>query len=396
MKNIFWTLLFLVFITSNSLAQDANNIIGLYAEVVDDNGNAPPDYDMWLSSINTQTGDINQISSQGFGNTISNFTSTVDPINNVFYYTNGNNIIAINEQNGDFISSTPMQLQDNYYFQQFVFNEVDLEIYGLERTPLNGGEVFLSKVDPATGVITRLSDNSISNVICNLDMALDPVNDVYYFTDCDDLIAVDINTGDLISNTPITVNDADNFFNFKFNVTDGMIYGISSKIDTSESFLAKLDPQTGQVNNISQQSIASNVSFAEHAIDPLNEIFYIKTINELRGINMQTGTIVSSPQINLNNGHSFNLIYFRNSKIQLSSQDFSSVDIDIFPVPAENQIRISTSHSFDTFEIYDMAGKQITKDSFSPNINIEYLNQGVYFLKLRSEANVVKQKFIVK
>jgi hypothetical protein len=396
MKNILCTLFLLGVVTPTLLAQGDNNIIGLYVEVVDDNGNAPPDYEMWLSSINTQTGDINQISNQGFGNTTSNFTSTVDPINNIFYYTNGNNIIAINEQNGDFISSTSMQLQDYYYFQQFVFNEVDLEIYGLERTSLNGGEVFLSKIDPATGVVTRLSDNSISDSICNFDMALDPINEIYYFTNCSDLISVDINSGSVINSVPISIPNADYFSHFKFNISDGMIYGISRTPNPPEVFLAKLNPQTGVVTNVSQQSIASSVSIAEYALDPLNEIFYIKAQSELRGISMQTGNIVSSPQIGLNNGHSFNLIYFRNSKIQLNTQDFSTVDVDLFPVPAKNQIQISTSHSFDTFEIYDMTGKLITKDDFSPLINIEYLNQGIYFLKLSNQATVVKQKFIVE
>ena len=85
-------ILFLLFITYNVSAQ--NNIIGLYAEVIDDNGMAPPEYDMWLSSINPQNGNINQISNQGFGNYISNMTSTVDPIQDIFYYTNGGKIIA--------------------------------------------------------------------------------------------------------------------------------------------------------------------------------------------------------------------------------------------------------------------------------------------------------------
>ena len=116
MKNVIFILL--VLFTLNLSAQNTNNIIGLYAEVIDDNGMAPPEYDMWLSSINSQNGNINQISNQGFGNTISNFTSTVDPIQDIFYYTNGGNIIGIDEQTGNLLFSTTMQLQPDYYFQQ--------------------------------------------------------------------------------------------------------------------------------------------------------------------------------------------------------------------------------------------------------------------------------------
>ena len=110
-----------------------------------------------------------------------------------------------------------MQLQPDYYFQQFVYNELDQNIYGLERTPLEGGKYYLSTIDPQTGVITRISNNSIANVICNFDMALDVVNDVYYFTDCADLIGVDINTGSVVNQVPLSIPNADYFSHFKFN-----------------------------------------------------------------------------------------------------------------------------------------------------------------------------------
>ena len=388
-------LLLFLLSTYNLLAQQ-NNIIGLYAEVVDDNGMAPPEYDMWLSSINPQNGNINQISNQGFGNTISNFTSTVDPIQDIFYYTNNGQIIGIDEQTGDFLFSTNIQLQPNYYFQQFVFDEMDQKIYGLERTPLDGGKIYLSRLNPLTGTITRLSDNSVSSLICNFDMALDPVNDIYYFTDCTDLIAVDTNSGDLLSKTPIQYNSG-NFLNFKFHIADGMIYGISSYSNPNESFLAKLNPQTGVITNISQQSVASYIAFGEHALDPLNQIYYFKTPNELIGVDMQTGNIISSPQINLNNGHSFNLIYYRNSKVLLDTEDFSNeIDLDIYPQPASQNIHIESNHEFESYEIYDVNGKLIQKDSFSSLIDVESIPSGIYFMKLYDQyGNFSNKKILI-
>ena len=57
-----------------------------------------------------------------------------------------------------------MQLQPDYYFQQFVYNELDQNIYGLERTPLDGGKIYLSRLrSPNRGNCNRISNNSIAN-----------------------------------------------------------------------------------------------------------------------------------------------------------------------------------------------------------------------------------------
>lgn len=400
MKNILWTLLLLGVITPHLFAQGANNIIGLYVEVEDDNGMAPPDYEMWLSSINTQTGDINQISNQGFGNYISNKTSTVDPIQDIFYYTDGSGqIVAIDEQTGDILFSSTMQLQPNYYFQQFVYNELDQNIYGLERTPTQGGKFYLSTIDPQTGVITRISNNSIANTICNLDMALDVVNDVYYFSDCTDLIGVDLNTGSIVNQVPLSIPNADYFSHFKFNMADGMIYGVSRTANPAGVYLAKLNPQTGVVTNISQQSVASSVNINDNALDPLNEIFYIKSgSSNLLSIDMDTGNVLNQPSINSGQGIGFKLIYYRNSKILLDTEDFSNqMAVDFYPIPADYQINVVTNQKFESYEIYDINGKLIQKDSFSTSLNIESINQGIYFIKLNDfDGDFFKKKIIIK
>ena len=56
-----------------------------------------------------------------------------------------------------------------------------------------------------------------------------------------------------------------------------MIYGVSRTTDPDGVYLAKLNPQTGMVTNVSQQSVASSVHISDNALDPLNEIFYIKS-----------------------------------------------------------------------------------------------------------------------
>jgi len=392
-------LLLLVLISIPFYGSAQNNIVGLYVEIENDNG-IVPEYNMWLSTINTGTGDISQISNQGFGNLISNKTSTVDPIQNIFYYTNGlGEIVAIDEQSGAFLYNTPMQLLPNYYFQQFVYNELDQNIYGLERTPLDGGKFYLSTINPQTGVITRISDNSIAEGVCNLDMALDVVNEVYYFSNCSDLIGVDINTGSVVSQVPLNIPNADYFSHFKFNLSDQMIYGVARTVNPNGIYLAKLNPQTGVVTNISQQSVANSVNIGDEAIDPLNEIFYIKSgNNDFLSIDMQTGGLLNSPNINLGEeGLGFKLIYYRGSKILLDTENFSAeTKVDIYPQPASQHIYIESNQELVRYEIYDIKGELIQKNSLSNLIHVEPIPSGMYFIKFYDRnGNISNKKILI-
>ena len=71
--------------------------------------------------------------------------------------------------------------------------------------------------------------------------------------------------------------------------------------------------------------------------------------------------------------------------------------VDLYPIPADHQINIVSDHPFDNYEIFDINGKLIQKDSFSTSINVESINQGIYFIKLSDlDGNVIKKKIIIK
>lgn len=74
-----------------------------------------------------------------------------------------------------------------------------------------------------------------------------------------------------------------------------------------------------------------------------------------------------------------------------------NTDIVLFPNPASNTITIESAAG--NINIYDMLGKKInsyTKENSNLNINIQTLNNGVYFLKLTTNEREQKTiKFIV-
>jgi len=77
----------------------------------------------------------------------------------------------------------------------------------------------------------------------------------------------------------------------------------------------------------------------------------------------------------------------------LSVTDFSLSLTKIHPNPTKNIIRISSSLSFESFEIYNMTGQFLLKEKLkNRNIDLTELNSGIYFVKLNSkERGIIKR-----
>ncbi len=70
-------------------------------------------------------------------------------------------------------------------------------------------------------------------------------------------------------------------------------------------------------------------------------------------------------------------------------------DVQVFPNPAANQIRINISGEFD-YTIIDLTGKRALNGILNGRdaINISSLKQGIYFIKLKEGSNQYIQKFV--
>ena len=69
----------------------------------------------------------------------------------------------------------------------------------------------------------------------------------------------------------------------------------------------------------------------------------------------------------------------------------------VYPNPFDKQIQISIAASFTKYCLYDCFGKLIESNTFSPIMNLDYLNASTYLLVLYSENNQVIRSFkIVK
>ncbi len=102
-------------------------------------------------------------------------------------------------------------------------------------------------------------------------------------------------------------------------------------------------------------------------------------------------------------GSSTGKVFF--TKAKLSGVGFETIQAngfvsDIYPNPAEREIRIDFKKSMDAqVQIYDLSGKLALKTQVTGqqnNINIQSLTSGLYIIKVQSSEGSVSQKLIVR
>jgi len=176
--------------------------------------------------------------------------------------------------------------------------------YGVARTTTSTPSIYFAKVNPATGVVTNISSSTITSTINLTGAALNPYANTFHFMGGNEIKTVDVATGNLVRSVAISnASGAQYFDNFRFNNSDSTLYGIAKRVYsvdsavTSEIFLAKLNPTTGVVTNVSTTPVGYGAALSSGAIDPYYRVYYFSTGTELVGLDMYTGGIYSNVRI---------------------------------------------------------------------------------------------------
>ncbi len=77
-----------------------------------------------------------------------------------------------------------------------------------------------------------------------------------------------------------------------------------------------------------------------------------------------------------------------------SNQPTNETTFKLFPNPASNQVFISSSIDFSTIEIRDMEGRLSREVPFSKQLDIKWLERGIYLLQLKNPGKVVTKKLV--
>jgi hypothetical protein len=175
----------------------------------------------------------------------------------------------------------------------------------------------LGSINPTTGVVTNLG-NATYNGGINLNGAtIDPYLNRYYIGSGSNLLTFDINSGNIISNVPVSGSlDSNNFQNFRFNTSDSTIYGLVPNnfyssyydsvlmmtidvLDSTQIRFASIHPSTGQYTIIGNTSYSDLYTLAGNSIDPYQMLYYYSAVDTLIGIDLYTGAKYSIVPIQL-------------------------------------------------------------------------------------------------
>jgi hypothetical protein len=191
-------------------------------------------------------------------------------------------------------------------------------LYGLLRKPsvgndVSSGQIFLTKLDPNTDTFTQLSQTSLAPAFNLTGAALNPYSQEYYFESFTTFLSVNMLDGLPIAQNTMSNPIAPSYFdNFRFNPSDSTIYGLARRTTSTgigqangELYLAKIDPATAVITQISPQSVGQIYAGISNAINPHEMVYYYSTQTAIVGLDIYTGQIYSSQTITFPQGGMF-------------------------------------------------------------------------------------------
>lgn len=266
---------------------------------------------LYMSTINPQTGTVTNLSSTAAGIGLNLSGTALDADAGIFYYSILDTFIGVDMVTGAVVSNPTLTMTNGAFFDGFVFNCEDSLIYGLAR---NGSpaSLYLSTIDPVSGVVTHISPQSIGTSITLLSYTLDPVNRVYYFISDGKLVGLDLDTGVIVSNPTITNVNGTYLDGMVYHEADSTLYGLARNSSPASIYFASVNPATGVVSNISPTSISTTITLSSSTIDPETNQYHFISDGKFNSVDMTTGAITASPTINNVNGTYFDgFLYYK-------------------------------------------------------------------------------------
>ncbi len=420
MKKIF--ILIAIFVAAKVQAQISNTFYGLARKNT-------PNNEIFLATINPSTGVVTNISPTSLSPIVNLTGAALDPYNNNYHFVGYNQMKTINLSTGletnSVVINNPIA---NSYFDNFRFNNSDSTLYGLARryiydsvTMTGYGEVYLSTINTTTGTISQISPNSIGQGFALAGSAIDPYQKIFYYSTGTNLVGVDMYTGLVYSNPPISIPaGGTNFDNFTYSCIDTALYGLIrtnyfsyeydslimdtiKTLDSTAIHLGRINPSTGVVTKISPTKLDQGgyTLNAGSTIDPSTMTYYYNNGYQLVGVSLLTGLKVSQQIINNTNGQFFELMRIQsncyeaykpirqNAPASVTSS-LKQNNIIIFPNPTTGMIELKNSNAVVKIEIFDMVGKLLLTqkiNSMNQKVDVSNLQTGNYLLKAYSKSN---------
>ncbi len=273
--------------------------------------------EMFLSKLNAQTGEIQQISQSSIGNGFAYSGSAIDPYQMVYYYSIGSAIVGLDMYNGEIYSSFPIPLSDNIMFDNFTYSCADSSLYGLLRQNfyttvtdsldpmfglqnLDSTSIKLAKINTTTGEIVAISANPLAagGFSINASSAIDPNTMTYYFSTGNNVLGVSMITGEITENNNLSFQNGD-YFDLMRNIgncKDASKARLNSntnnldEINASSDFQLFPNPTKNELNIVFENNVSSDEILITNQF---GQIVFKKAISESKMIQLDTQSFSS-------------------------------------------------------------------------------------------------------
>ncbi len=302
-NRLFPLVLCLLISGSSIFSQESAEIVGLFFK----------NSSLQLAGLSLEDGAVEKlgdgpISADGFTQGVSDY----DPLNKRYFYAQGNpmRLFSVDALNGEVIQNPIIDNPNNAVapITNFAYNWLNDTLYGLEYQYTNGQEELrLVSIDEASGAINIISEEPVAKTpFLSGNSDIDPVHRRYFFATNDKLYTVDLDTGELLHEATIQESFAGEtqfFVNLTYNWLDNQIYGLHFRsIPSTDPFgfelnselrLANIDPESGEVNLISEEPTSPDAfSMGDCDIDPAGDRYFYIRQNSLYIVALSTGEVL--------------------------------------------------------------------------------------------------------
>jgi hypothetical protein len=394
-----------------------------------------------LGAINTQTGNVTNIGPSEYTMSISLAGATANPYANQYFVSSGDHLLTFDISSGAISSNVPVNgALATSAFQNYRFNPSDTVIYGLVpdnyystvfdsltmswMQVLDSAFIRFASIDPQTGSYTLIGNANLDNVYTLAGNSIDPHQMIYYYSEVDTLVGVDLYTGAIFSQAAIQLPPNAFFENFTYSCADSSIYGLARQnyyvqvydsvlmqyidmLDSSTIRLSKIHPITGVVTYISPAGIGLGPTLNGSCfIDPTTMTYYFSTGSNLVGVSLLTGLITSSLVKNFQGGaHFFDMMRstqncFGAEKVRIQmpaavqtvATSTDQLSVRLVPNPATDHLYVKSAVPVNEVKVYDLTGNLILAEK-SASFNIAQIPKGLYSVKV---TNIAGQITVVK
>lgn len=292
----------------------------------------------------------------------------------------------------------------NYCYFHQVFGEVD--IYTTSALSPDGNTLLFGGQDAHMGDIINVVDTRRMEVVASLPFTEECIFGFAFTDDSQRAIALTFANA-----VPVIYIDGENSyientfyigtnsFSADYNPCDGLFYVLQQ-----DDYIYRVEPETGTVLDL----LNTNDHFGwkigiDRSGNPLvltsSRLIYKDQSYQMPGITCELSYDCNFDVFVIPVPGPDKVITFGDFSVGAPSIVDDEVNFTLIPNPAVDQVSLKSEFQIKEIEIIDMTGKMVLYrkiDDFSTVLDVKHLHQGLYFVRLISNDNMITQKLCIQ